>query len=75
MATVDTIQQPGKLFQMTVFKMHSVYCAGFRAAVGAMRNQLAARLFFVVPPDQCAKFNSKKIGKGPGVAEIRIVEQ
>ena len=71
----DAVQQPGKMIQMTVFEKHPVDCDELRATFSALRSQLATRLHFVVPPDQYAKFNSKKIGKGPGVSEIRKVEQ
>lgn len=75
MATIDAIQQPGRMFQMTVSKKHSINCAGLKSASNAMRSKLAAKIYFVVPPDQYPHFKPRPIDKGSGVAELSKIEQ
>lgn len=75
MAAIDSVQQPGSMFQMTASKKHSVNCAGLRSAVHSMENKLAARLYFVVPAEQYSNFKPKLIDRGGGDAELRTIEQ
>lgn len=51
---IDSIQQPNRLFQMTVDDHHSINAAGLSNALEQLRkdSKTDAELFFAVPPDQ-----------------------
>ena len=60
-ATVDSIRQPGDLYQVTCAEEHAIKLQGLKEAVAVMRDRAKVTLYFVVPDDRFDKFQVKDL--------------